>query len=33
LLDDLGSHPVRGTDHGGTLGLGLGELSAETEVG
>jgi len=33
LLDDLGSHPVRGTDHSGTLGLGLGELSAETKVG
>jgi hypothetical protein len=33
LLDDLGSHPVRGTDHGGALRLGLGELSAETEVG
>ena len=33
LLDDLRSHPVRCTNHGGTLGLGFGEFGAETEVG
>lgn len=33
LLDDLGSHPVRCTDHGGTLGLTFGELGTETEIG
>ncbi len=33
LLDNLRSHPVRCTDHGGTLGFRLGELGTETEVG
>lgn len=33
LLDDLGGHPVGGADHGGALGLGLGELGAEAEIG
>jgi hypothetical protein len=32
LLDYLGSHPVRSTNHGGTLALGLGQLGAETEI-
>lgn len=33
LLDDFGSHPVRGADHGGTLALGFGEFGAEAKVG
>lgn len=32
LLDDFGCHPVRRTDHGGTLRALLGELGAETEI-
>lgn len=31
--DDLGSHPVRGSDHGRSLCGGLAQLSAKTKVG
>lgn len=33
LLDNFGSHPVRCTNHGGTLAALLGQLGAETKVG
>ena len=33
LLDNLGRHPVRCADHGGTLGSLLCELVAESEIG
>jgi hypothetical protein len=32
LLYDFWSHPVWCTDHGGTLGLGLSKLGAETKI-
>jgi hypothetical protein len=31
--DDFGRHPVRGTDHGGALGVALGDLGTEAKVG
>jgi hypothetical protein len=33
LLDDLGRHPVGGSDHGRALGALFGELGTETEIG